>query len=278
MDPRRHGSSVERPHAGPDGRPLPHREWQDRHGRVLAPSHGHVTIINNYTTNIREVVRVERGSGWYRWGGVDVFHRYDPFGYHWFGWYIGDVYFWTRWHNDRFWWYDPYWHRWCYRHGDYWWYQDPDHVEVIYIYVNNGYYRYDPANGGATVTPDPTPPADVPPGETTAPNEATKMFYSEDGSRIVEISGEGRDAYLRDTNPEPAFEAKWLASGVNDVTFELAESGDLEKITLTTEGGVESYDPDGNELDFPQPAPASLGFKSQSSRAVLGSLQNPRWN
>jgi len=259
MDPRRHGSEPPRPNGAPAG-----RVWQNAHGRVLPPGREHVRVFDDYHGNVRVVVngwdRDDHGYRWYDWGGYRVAHHYDEFGFHWFGWYVGGVYFWTRYYNDLFWWYDPYWHRWCYFRDGHWWWQDPDNAEVVYIYSGESYYRYEPTTGGVVMTPDQTPPVDAPPAEDqpAPPADGAKVYCSQDGSRCVDVSGDEARAYLRDTADPPAFEPVLLDSGVSDVRFRLDGDGRLEQILLLKgDGSFVLFDPQGVPADGGQAAPPS---------------------
>lgn len=275
--PRDRGTVVAHPRQFHDGRRIDHRHV------VGGPRHDHLTIINNTTVinNINYYNRTEVTPGRYYWhdyGSSRYCHYYDTYGYHWYGWYIGDVYFWTRYWNDTYWYYDPYWGRWVYmRHGR-WWYQDPVRVEVVYIYTpeTNRYYRYDdaPSGGGAVLTPDPTPPVAQPPVQ--QPEDARKIFYSADGRRSVQLFGAANDAFLYDTAETPAFEPVYLASHATEARFNESEGQPLQVLLLTEvpkpDGtvlkGFELFDENGNEWAPPAPAVEPLPHET-------GSLQTP---
>jgi hypothetical protein len=108
------------------------------------------------------------------------------------------------------------------------------------------------------------------------------MFYSSDGSRMVQVVGDDKQSYLYDTAATPAFDAKYLDSGVNDVRFKLDDQGALATImTLTDGGGFDLFDKDGNTQNIqavPQPlsdgsATASTVGKSLDKSAVLNGLK-----
>ncbi len=234
IDPRHHGD--ERANVPPrnrwDGGAVTQRPWQNQYGRRIPPGRDHITIINN-TTIINNMNGVHRGwngndhgYGWYDWNGRRVCHHYDTFGYHWWGFYVGDAYFWTRYSNGRHWWYDPYYNRWVYLNDGRWWWQDPMNSAVLYVIIDNNYYRYQDNAGTIVVRPDPTQPVVAPPAEpnvpaTPAPEEDT--MYSLDGTRSVQILGSAKEAYLYDltvTDPNGAAAGgQWLASGVNSAKF-----------------------------------------------------------
>ena len=288
MDPRQ-GGSFQRPTVGPDRRPITHKPWEGRNHRVIPPSRDHITIINHTTVinNIRDIHnrwdRNDRGYYWHNWNGHQVSHHYDG-SYFWWGFYVGDHYFWTRHWNDRYWWYDPYWHRWCYMRENQWWWQDPARPTIIFIYRDGSYYQYGNTVGGVVLNPDPTPPVEAPPADpepAPAPAPETKSFYSADGTRIVQVFGENKDAFLYDAAETPAFEPEWLDSGVTDVRFKLDEAGSLTTImTLKDDGGFSLFDKDGSPLNIvPASAPveegavdSTVGASLQESK-LFGSLQ-----
>jgi len=268
MDTRQ-GGTFQRPTTGPDNKPITQRPWEDRNHRVIPPSREHIDIMHNprLEENIRhEQARwngLDHGYYWHNWDGRQMCHHYDDRGFHWWGFYVRDTYFWTRYWNDRYWWHDPYWNRWCYMRDSFWWWQDP--VGIVYIYRDGRYYRYDNAAGGVVIAPDPTPPVEPPPADPTpapTPDPQEKTFYSADGTRTVQVFGENKDAFLYDTADPPAFEPKWLDSGVTDVRFKLDDQGQLVAImTLKDDGGFNLFDKDGKSQNIapapqPQPVPA----------------------
>ncbi len=234
LDPRRHGDGHANtpPNRRWDGNPVSQRPWQNQHGRYIPPGHNHITIINN-TTIINNMHGVHRGwntndhgYSWYEWNGHRTCHRYDTFGYHWWGFYIGNDYFWTRYNNGRHWWYDPYYQRWVYLHDGRWWWQDPVTPTVVYVIIDNNYYRYQDNAGTIITRPDQTQPVVTPPAEpnvptTPAPDQDT--MYSLDGTRSVQILGDAKEAYLYDLTATDSNGAaaggRWLASGVKSAKF-----------------------------------------------------------
>jgi hypothetical protein len=202
------------------------KPWGRQDGRMLPPDRTRIGDIDrdDVRGDIRGVEgrwdRNDHGYDWHRWNGMDVCHHYDAFGYHWWGFYVGGTYFWTRWHADRYWWYDPYWHRWVWLENGRWWWQD---AGAVYVVVDGDYYRYRDADGTVVMTPDPTPPVDLPPSDPNAPQPGQTAFFSQDGTRSVLILGDARDAYLYDlsvTDPNDARgQGRWLASGVTSVAF-----------------------------------------------------------
>ena len=76
---------------------------------------------------------------WHTDNGFYYNHYIDDWGYHWYGWYRGNHYFWTRNYNGRWWWYDPDYERWCYYQDNNWYWQDPDRQDETYVYDNDSY-------------------------------------------------------------------------------------------------------------------------------------------
>lgn len=207
---------------------------------IINRTFNNTTIINNINARVGMGSRLTPGSHyWFYDNGIRYSHYYDPYSVHWFGFYMGDVYFWTRWHNGLPWWQDSRRSRWLYYRGGNWWYQDPGNTTIVYIYRDGDYYRYTPVRGGYEARPEPpTAPQDP----ASRPNQET-AFYSEDATRLVQVMGERREAFLYDnTGDEPAFLA-FLAAGVETVQFSGA-SGDTPLqilLTIVDKDGVKSF-------------------------------------
>lgn len=275
LDPRRHGDG--RAHTQPnrrwDGSPITHRPWTNPHGRHIPPNRDHVTIINN-TTIINNITHVHRGwdtrdhnHSWYYWNGHRLAHRYDTFGYHWWGFYIGDSYFWTRYNNGRHWWYDPYYQRWVYLHDGRWWWQDPFAPTAVYVIIDNRYYRYQDNAGTIIVRPDPTTPVVAPPAEPAAPAPSpdADTMYSLDGTRSIQILGEAKEAFLYDltaTDPNGAAAGgKWLASGVKSAKFVYDDKHEADGTTTQVIRQI--------ELDFEDPKTAAVADLNGERKIVI---------
>jgi hypothetical protein len=287
IDPSHNGDGrAVHPPTSRDGHPMTQKPLQDAHGRNVAPDRERVGRIEQGDFH-KDLHGVQdhwdvhnHGYDWHSWNGLNVCHHYDEFGFHWWGFYIGDIYFWTRFYNDGYWWYDPYWHRWVWLRDGQWWWQDAD--GVVYLYNGGTYYRYGQGDGGVIMTPDPTPPVDVPPGDPTPVNQTS--VYSLDGTRSVQITGDAKDAFLYDltvTDPNsPAAQGKWLASGIASAAFVNGSDGSISQIVLTAtdEDGAATltFDRDGNSLDSAQstaafaPTPAAESAKTLQGK-LLGS-------
>ena len=238
IDPRHHGDDHANrpPDRDHDGRALPQRPWQDRYGRSLPPDRDHIGRIDrdDWRRDMRGIQdrwdRNDHDYHWYDWGGTRVCHRYDDYGYHWWGFYIGSVYFWTRYYDDMYWWYDPYWHRWTYLRDGRWWWQDGG---VVYVIIDGNYYRYGDDGGTIVVTPDPAPPVEVPPAPSNpVPAPEQTMFYSEDGTRSVQILGDRKEAFLYDLTIEDqndrAARGRRLGAGVKSAAFVYDDKTDAD--------------------------------------------------
>ncbi len=275
------------PTTGHDGRPINSRPLPSR----TAPNH--TTIVNNKTiiNNIHNWNRSEIVPGRYYWhehDGMRFCHRYEH-GFHWWGFYIGSLYYWTRYYDDLWWWYDPIWHRWCYHRHGWWWWQDPVNVRIIYVYRNGAYSRVDETPGGIVVQPpdtttppsqpdepapptDPTqPPTDPTPTPTPDPQPVAVEVYSQDGTRLVRIQPEKQEAFLyalasNENNEVQETYLAYLGEGVAKIVFKNDADGHVDQIlTLTANDATfVLFDKDGKPVETepgppptpPSPAPA----------------------
>ncbi len=226
-------SKIAYPTSGPQGRPL--------HATLIEPRamnnlvvRNHMSLVNTniafraQITNFNNVELVRNNYYWHSYNGFNYCHYYDPWGYHWYGWYVGGSYFWTRHWNNYWWWYDPVSFRWCYWWGGNWWWNDPSRAEVVCVY-NNG--SYVPSTSTNTEMPGGT---------------ASMEYRSQDGSRMVKVVG--NDAFLYDTadvgvDNKPAF----LGSNVTKVKFSNTSNGKPLQVMLEyNDGTFALFDSDGN--------------------------------
>jgi hypothetical protein len=255
---------IQHPAVGPDNKPISQRPLEGDNHRVIPPGDKRLDPMMNH--GIEDQIRREnhgwnandRGYYWRDWGGYRMCHHFDGI-FNWWGFYLEDVYFWSVYYNDFYWWYDPYWHRWCYLRNGSWWWQD---AGVVYIYRGGSYYQYDDGVGGVVLNPDSTPPVEPPPASPTpapTPDQQGRTFYSADGSRMVQVVGDDKQAYLYDTAESPAFTSKYLDSSVTEVRFKLDDQGKLTAImTLKDDGGFNLFDQDGTpQAMAPATAPAA---------------------
>ncbi|MBI3552040.1 MAG: hypothetical protein HY077_05935 [Elusimicrobia bacterium] len=267
---------MDHPRKGPDGRPIQDKPWQDKNGRTIPPTKDHQGDMHRRDRDARDIDkrwdRNDHRYHWHDWDGHRVCHHYDQWGYHWYGWYYGSYYFWMRYYYDYWWWYDPYWHRWCYqRDGSFWW-VDPATGD-LYIVIDGRFYKYRDGSGGVIVVPDPTPPVEVPPGPADpAPNPGSNSFYSADGTRLVQIDGDAKNAFLHDTADPPAFEPVFLAAGVTEVRFQNDADGKLQRILcLTEDGSFKVFDPNGASLE-----PSQADERAALTQSQLEQLAAPK--
>src|SRR3989338_8841553 len=297
---RRDTRQIEHPKVDDRGRDVVEKKlaYAPQRTTIVNKTINNTTIINNITNITNNTSYRDGRHHWRYYDGVRLSYRYDPWGNHWFGFYVGSGYFWTRYHHDRLWWYDPYWSRWCYWRNNRWWWQDPDHIDVVYVYVDNRYYRYDDARNGVVLRPDPTPPVEPPPQEPSQPSEPApdpdeQIYYSAEGTRSVQVLTKEKRAYLYDrtrqdsdgadiflvelkrkkTDPEKNLPAEPV-KGVTEVEFSDPEDGAL-LITLRGEMAgkkfVLTFDADGTRLGAAKPQPTQ---EEQAGKAAPP-LQTP---
>ncbi|HUO57489.1 MAG TPA: hypothetical protein VMV05_04865 [bacterium] len=179
---------------------------------------------------------------WHRDHGFDYCHYLDGWGYHWWGWYVGDFFFWTRYYEGRWWWYDTGYDRWCFWNDGFWWWQDPYHMGDLYCYDNEAYIPANSANDQVVVT--------------SPYNPNLREYYSPDRTRKIEVVGESQDAFLYDTAVPPAFSPVYLASGVQGVQFSDTRLGrPLEVILTLNDGSFDLFDGYGNAYNPEEPSP-----------------------
>jgi hypothetical protein len=204
--------------------------------------------INNYN-------RTETRPNFYYWhnfNGFDYCHFYDPWGFHWYGWYLGDSCFWTRYYWGNWWWYDSAEARWCYWHDGGWWWNDPDDTTTVYVYDNG---NYDPVDAGSSADaasgPAPSDQAVSPgsPAVSSAPLVQKGVFKSPDGTRVVKIFGDSNDAILSDTANPAKLASVFLGSNAQSVKFSPSSDGTTQITVTFTDGSVKQFDEQGNDLD-----------------------------
>jgi hypothetical protein len=174
---------------------------------------------------------------WHDEGGYRYCHYYDPFGYHWYGWYVGDSCLWVRFYGDRWWNYDRDYDRWMYWNDGRWWWQDPS--GVVYLY-----------NDGEYIATQPEVVAAGPSFNDAGP--VAGQFNSPDGTRKVKMVSDGSgDAFLYDTTDPPAFSPVYLGGNVQSVRFSDTSQGQPLEIQLTkTDGSVSIVDQFGHSISF----------------------------
>ncbi len=211
---------------------------------TAAPNHAFIERRQPVVQVIQARENGERERGRFYWhyeSGLRYCHYFDAWGAHWYGFYAGPRFYWTRrWYN-RWWWYDPVWARWAYWHGDYWWWQDPG--GVMYVYMDSQYVPYaslplQSYAGGPAATIQVT--ASPPPAASTSA-APVQLYYSDDGARMAQIVGDDRGAYLYDSSVSgtPSYIAQ-LSTGAASVQF---SSGAITVSRL--DGTSASFDSEG---------------------------------
>jgi hypothetical protein len=185
------------------------------------------------------------------WNG----HRWNQF-------YYGDRPYWARYHANNWWWYDPYRSHWTFWYNGYWWWSSPG---AVYVYVNDGYYPYDPSviqvspptampagPGDSTYYP-PTENA-TPPSSPQNPGVGTSVWYSPDGKRMVQVVGDKREAYLYETASSAANPIFMKALGENVVSVRFAGGNTDKPLEMQLEfqdRRFARFDASGNPLAAP---------------------------
>jgi hypothetical protein len=229
---RKH-SSITYPDRGPKGAALNAHlvgpsgaDARAQMGRVNSPG---------WRANVESYNRIENQAGHYYWhtdGGFNYCHYLDASGYQWYGWYLGDSFFWTRDFGDRWWWYDAANNRWNFYNDNFWWWQDPNHVGDLYCYDGGAYIPANSAEDQIVVSQPDT--GDM------------QSFLSPDGTRVVKLVAGGEDAFLYDTATPPAFDPIYLASGVQSVEFSDTSTGrPLEIVLKLDDGSFDLFDAEG---------------------------------
>ena len=212
---------------------------------AAVPPSQHVTVARNANVvrNIRAQQRVEVVPNRYYWHddrGVRYSHYFDG-RHHWYGFYQGRNFYWTRYYGDRWWWYDPLRLRWVFWWDGFWWWPGP--YGAPYVYVDNDYYPYE--DSGVTVehVEERPAPASMPDAN------AGSTINSPDGRRMVQIFGSDGQAFLYDKTAAPPTFMKYLGQGVSQVRFSAAAAGAPPQILVEYKDDTFAlFDQDGNSL------------------------------
>ncbi len=230
-------SVIEFPKHGPDKMLITATAISPRHFNDEAVR-DHMALISGdeWHLKVQDLNRVEIQVGhhyWHQENGFNYCHYLDNYGYHWYGWYVGNQFFWNRYFNGRWWWYDTDFDRWCFWNNGFWWWQDPYHVGDLYCYNNTNYIPCNSDQDQVVVT---------------APAASSLQAYnSPDGTRIVKVDSTTQDAFLYDTANPPSFEPIYLASGVKNVQYSDTSNGRPLEIVLTlNDGSFDMFDGQGN--------------------------------
>jgi hypothetical protein len=251
----RHHSTAPRPQNGPDGK--------DLRASPIPPHRFDGDAVRNHMTRVDRPEFMERLARlddqesqrrhhyWHREDGFTYSHYVDDGGYDWYGWYLGEQFFWTRNFHDRWWWYDEGVGHWCFWNNGFWWWQDPNHVGDLYCY-NAG--TYIPCNSNDDeITVAPPSASDI------------KAFPSPDSTRVVRIFGDAKDAFLFDLAKPVRFSPVYLASGVDEVRFTTPRNGRPLQIILTLDDGtMDVVDAKGQSSSSADPTSGSTTSQTRS--------------
>src|SRR5665213_176548 len=233
-------SSVRFPPKGSDHHPITATSVSPRHfNDAVVRDQMKLVDSADWRTRIDQYNAAENQAGHYYWhndDGVNYCHYLDSNGYHWYGWYEGSQFFWTRDFDGRWWEYDSDYNRWCFWNNGYWWWQDPNHVGDLYCYDNNDYIPCNSQDDQVVVT---------------APDEGTMDSYaSDDGTRMVKIDRQTQDAFLYATANPPGFDPVYMATGVESVTFSDTSNGrPMEIVLKLNDGSFDLFDAQGNSYN-----------------------------
>jgi hypothetical protein len=96
----------------------------------------------------RQVVEIRpRTYYWHTDSGIRYCHYYYD-NIHWYGFYHGPYFYWTRYWAERWWWFDVRFNRWVFWNAGYWWWPGPG--GAMYVYTGSCAY------GGTTPRPSST--------------------------------------------------------------------------------------------------------------------------
>jgi hypothetical protein len=120
----REHSRIVYPKTGFDNRPIKAvaispRQFNDK----IVKTNMSLVVSVTFQNKILQFDRTERQVNRYYWHNdrnLNYCHYIDTTGYHWYGWYTGNKYFWTRHFNNRWWWYDADFDRWCFWNNGFW--------------------------------------------------------------------------------------------------------------------------------------------------------------
>jgi len=231
----RQHSSVRLPTLGPDHTAL-HATPVLPRGDAALRIRTQMDLVagDGWRQNAEAAMASETEAGRYYWHqdrGFDWCHTVDEQGYHWFGWYLGDAFFWTRSFGGRWWWYDGDNDRWDFYNEGFWWWQDPYHVGDLYCYSDGAYIPANSSEDQIVVTqPD---------------GLNLQSFASPDGTRTVKLVAGSDDAFLYDDTNPPGFDPIYLASGVKSVEFSSGNGRPLEIMLRLADGSFDLFDAQG---------------------------------
>jgi hypothetical protein len=236
VDTDRAHSVIHTPETGPGGVQVTAASISARHyNDPVVRAQMKVVVQASMRDRVAQYNQLETQQNHYYWhtdNGFNYCHYVDNWGYHWYGWYVGSQYFWTRNYANRWWWYDTDYNRWCFWNAGFWWWQDPAHVGDLYCYNNDAYIPCNSAEDQIVVTTDDA--------------SAGTVYTSPDGTRQVKVISDSQDAFLYDTSAQPAFAPIYLASKVTNVEFSSNSGRPLEIVLSLGDGTFDMFDSQGN--------------------------------
>ncbi len=229
-------SSIGFPQRGPDHHPLSAKAYSSRQFNDPAIRKQMALVSGpNWRSRLDGFNRTEFQHDHYYWHsgvGFNYCHYIDHSGYHWWGWYRGNHFFWNRYFGGRWWWYDLDFDRWCFWNEGFWWWQDPYHVGDLYVYDDVTYIPSNSANDKVVMQ--------------SSDGISFHSYTSPDGTRLVKVVTDTQDAFLYDTANPPTFKPIYLASGVQNVEFSDTSQGrPLEIILKLSDGSFDVLDGQG---------------------------------
>jgi hypothetical protein len=211
---------------------------------TIPPAH-HADVVRNpaVTHGIERQQAAETQQNHYYWhtsNGVRYSHYYDGHN-HWYGFYHGPAFYWTRYNAGRWWWYDTHVGRWVYWWDGFWWWPGPG--GAAYVYVDNNYYPYE---GEGVTVQNPVVQEQAPPAA-PASAAAGKTVAGPDGKRTVQIFGDDSQAFLYDNSTQPPTFMKYLGQGVAQVRFTGGKAGEPAQILVEfKDDSFALFDTNGN--------------------------------
>lgn len=176
---------------------------------------------------------------WHRWGGRRYSHYYDGH-VHWYGYPYGGSFFWMRPYGGFWWAWDSNFARWVYWNDGFWWWPGPGGAPYVYVY--DGYYPYSTVRQSAQAAPPASP-------------DASGVWTSPDGQRLVEVGGPDGQASLFDATTSPATYLAFLGKNVQKIRFSVAAPGYPPTVAVEFRNGAAAlFDYDGRRLDSAKPA------------------------
>ncbi|HVM32458.1 MAG TPA: hypothetical protein VMU88_04940 [bacterium] len=259
-------SIIRVPQQGPAGARLTAVPLSPRHfADPVVKNQMRLVVQPSMRQRVQQYNQLETAHGHYYWhvdNGFNYCHYVDDWGYHWYGWYVGNQCFWTRNYANRWWWFDPDYNRWCFWNAGFWWWQDPAHVGDLYCYNNDAYIPCNSAEDQIVVT-------------VNSPANSGLVYTSPDGSRQVKVMGDSKDAFLYDTANPPSFAPVYLASEVSNVQFSNNAGRPLEIVLTLGDGTFDLFDGEGNPYGPGSYDADQAGDSAQYSDGTSESVSNP---